>query len=571
MKYTKRIFMGVLALFMFMQLPVFADELTTDETLTEIETLDTNDQNEIEEVADNQENIVLPEESETVEAPIVMEPESSQTEETSVEETIQLRVNNPIKEPKPVMVTEDKSARIGETIEHRLNGLDMTAPSDNAIMDFQFGFFSEYFMKNTEFESIEFPYITAKDVNGNPIDDVKIYFMVIYSEGRSWIKDPVSINAENQSASITRAEVQAWADENNNGEFPTRLYYLVSPEQNDRLMDATEISFHGDVVLTQRMANVETYSATAYYEFLQWDVQWVFAGDFNQSGSNAYKEIKGYQYMYAETSTVTFDTPNLVDMKPGDTFTLDFTLTNDSVIGNRVALLLETEGLELVNGEDNEKMYWYDDARGFRGRLITPEMNWHLLVQGAPVTVSQEFRIKEDFTGSQIKINAGLTAASVGHDYEFDNEFVINMFVPTTVNYAIAFESNGGSAVASIQDIAANTIVTAPTAPTKANFAFAGWYTNTELTEAFDFMTTPITENMTLYAKWNAVDAPEVVVPEVTTPETQQPEVITPDSQLPTTGSQLPSTGIGNNYTGALLLISGLGIVLLAILRKKEA
>jgi len=65
----------------------------------------------------------------------------------------------------------------------------------------------------------------------------------------------------------------------------------------------------------------------------------------------------------------------------------------------------------------------------------------------------------------------------------------------------VTFDSNGGSAVAAVDVIKGDTI-TAPTAPTKATYIFGGWYSDIALTTAFTF-TTPISGDMTLYAKWN--------------------------------------------------------------------
>jgi len=73
----------------------------------------------------------------------------------------------------------------------------------------------------------------------------------------------------------------------------------------------------------------------------------------------------------------------------------------------------------------------------------------------------------------------------------------------TTVTYTITFETNGGTAVSPIV-LAAGATVTAPTAPTKTDFTFAGWYSDVGLTTAYTFGTMPA-ENITLYAKWNAV------------------------------------------------------------------
>ena len=65
----------------------------------------------------------------------------------------------------------------------------------------------------------------------------------------------------------------------------------------------------------------------------------------------------------------------------------------------------------------------------------------------------------------------------------------------------VTFNSNGGSSVAPMSVVAGSTIV-APTAPTKDNAIFAGWYKDSELTDPFDFDNDTVDEDITLNAKW---------------------------------------------------------------------
>lgn len=67
--------------------------------------------------------------------------------------------------------------------------------------------------------------------------------------------------------------------------------------------------------------------------------------------------------------------------------------------------------------------------------------------------------------------------------------------------YTVAFESNGGSDVPG--QIRANAAATKPANPTRSGYVFAGWYTDEACTAAYDF-TKPVTDNITLYAKWEA-------------------------------------------------------------------
>ncbi|MFJ7921819.1 InlB B-repeat-containing protein [Lysinibacillus fusiformis] len=69
--------------------------------------------------------------------------------------------------------------------------------------------------------------------------------------------------------------------------------------------------------------------------------------------------------------------------------------------------------------------------------------------------------------------------------------------------YIVSFDVDGGSAVAN-QSVAHGEKASEPTpAPTKAGYTFGGWYKDAGYTETYDF-TSIITENTTIYAKWNA-------------------------------------------------------------------
>lgn len=65
----------------------------------------------------------------------------------------------------------------------------------------------------------------------------------------------------------------------------------------------------------------------------------------------------------------------------------------------------------------------------------------------------------------------------------------------------IIFQTNGGSAVDELTGVVGETIAQPPT-PTKDGYLFAGWYTDTELTQSYVFTTFP-QGTLTLYAKWS--------------------------------------------------------------------
>ena len=70
-----------------------------------------------------------------------------------------------------------------------------------------------------------------------------------------------------------------------------------------------------------------------------------------------------------------------------------------------------------------------------------------------------------------------------------------------TEKYTVTFNSNGGSNVAN-QIVEYNTVATEPTVPTKEHYVFKGWYEDNAFNTEWVFDTDLVTENITLYAKW---------------------------------------------------------------------
>lgn len=70
--------------------------------------------------------------------------------------------------------------------------------------------------------------------------------------------------------------------------------------------------------------------------------------------------------------------------------------------------------------------------------------------------------------------------------------------------YTISFETNGGTEIQN-QAVYSFGNVIKPEDPTKEGFVFSGWYTDSRLTEEYDF-TNVVTNNLTLYASWDAIE-----------------------------------------------------------------
>ncbi|MCL2443982.1 MAG: InlB B-repeat-containing protein, partial [Treponema sp.] len=98
-------------------------------------------------------------------------------------------------------------------------------------------------------------------------------------------------------------------------------------------------------------------------------------------------------------------------------------------------------------------------------------------------------------------------SAGTGTNYSAGSSFAFNSNVTLYARWnavtTVTFNSNGGSSVES-QTVNSGSIATRPADPTRTGFTFDNWYSNSGLTDVYNF-STPVTSNITLYAKWNVV------------------------------------------------------------------
>ena len=88
--------------------------------------------------------------------------------------------------------------------------------------------------------------------------------------------------------------------------------------------------------------------------------------------------------------------------------------------------------------------------------------------------------------------------------YDFSSKVTgdITLYAKWNINsYTVSFDSNGGSSVAT-QSATYNTAASKPADPSKTGFTFAGWFTDKDGKNAYDF-SSKVTGDITLYAKWN--------------------------------------------------------------------
>jgi len=98
-------------------------------------------------------------------------------------------------------------------------------------------------------------------------------------------------------------------------------------------------------------------------------------------------------------------------------------------------------------------------------------------------------------TGHASRVASGTIAA--------DGSLVLKLYYSRST-YTVSFSSDGGTAVSSTTGVRYGATISAPVAPTKTGYTFAGWYKESGLTNVWTFASDTVTTATTLYAKWTA-------------------------------------------------------------------
>ncbi|MBR2785379.1 MAG: InlB B-repeat-containing protein, partial [Clostridia bacterium] len=119
-------------------------------------------------------------------------------------------------------------------------------------------------------------------------------------------------------------------------------------------------------------------------------------------------------------------------------------------------------------------------------------------IESAEITINNPSKTGHTFTGwSGTGITGTTTNLTIATGSKGDRNYTANY---TANTYTISFNTNGGSEISPISGVYGEE-VEAPENPAKEGYRFAGWYSDSDLTQLYTFTTMPA-ENLTLYAKW---------------------------------------------------------------------
>lgn len=150
-----------------------------------------------------------------------------------------------------------------------------------------------------------------------------------------------------------------------------------------------------------------------------------------------------------------------------------------------------------------DNVVWTDAARRTGGRAFY--LNFLSQGEGVPWESNVQmgtfqFRVIGQGGSSLIESKNCLVSTNDGMDTYTAVDNDVSVVVSTEC--VVTFNSMGGSEVPS-QTVVYGEKIEKPEDPTRDGYAFAGWYTDLDRTNAWDFDNDTVKENMTLYALWS--------------------------------------------------------------------
>jgi uncharacterized repeat protein (TIGR02543 family) len=264
-----------------------------------------------------------------------------------------------------------------------------------------------------------------------------------------------------------------------------------------------------------------------YYHLENWKINGVWQKESSSSGAllmeiGAYLEVKfiaealNGKYSYAPTLYANEwpfwsagQRENVYDFAYEDDPTFSIlnvnTYTLPKTVFDMVWMDLKTgeieEGFEnRTKNFDSNKAPNGDDEERFVVEMSNPSFSYNpvnnqIKVNTASGEVAQSCEMKIIWKGAPLSGISQVISRTITLNWSNDKNAG-----------TIAFESNGGSAVPMLRLLAGTDISSRmPAVPTRTGYTFAGWYTDTALTNSFKATTMP-PGNTTLFAKWTPSD-----------------------------------------------------------------
>ena len=200
--------------------------------------------------------------------------------------------------------------------------------------------------------------------------------------------------------------------------------------------------------------------------------------NFNGASSKAFKSQYG-GIKFGNSSTAGYITSKSLDLSTAFTVTLD-------------ACKFSSDAGNIVVTVGSQTQTIYNNSLGEAGKFNTYTLEFDAATSSSTVKISTSQ--KRAYIDNVIIATGGSAS-----------NFITTCTTPS--EYTVTFNANGHGTEPQEQTVTSGGYAQEPDVdPTETGYNFQGWYDNANCTgEPFDFANTPITDNITLYAKWTAI------------------------------------------------------------------
>lgn len=260
------------------------------------------------------------------------------------------------------------------------------------------------------------------------------------------------------------------------------------------------------------------------YVFDGWYTDSTFSTEFDFNGSaitgNVTIYAKWKEVQESSTYTVTFDVGGGTYIAPQDIVVGGYAI-KPVTPPVRAGYLFEgwyvdsdyTEVFDFdvrISGNTTVYAKWSEDADVTLGQFTVTFMNGtdyyyrQTVTEGDSISSPVE-PVKEGYVFLGWYADAHLeTLFDFSHTVIDSNTVIYSKWEADSSYYTVYFSTGLGTSVAS-QTVKDGNYVVEPASPSRTGYSFGGWYLDSEYEEKFSFVNDAVTENITLYAKWDLI------------------------------------------------------------------
>ncbi len=361
-------------------------------------------------------------------------------------------------------------------------------------------------------------YIELDNLVIEPIDDTVATTVEFYNEAGQLLTTKIgAIGSEFVSYNGVRKEgfdFAGWYDEDGKqfvaNVFPNKDTKLYPKYTEQKPVENPTTDFSKPVVVDFEQDGVKAfYESNWYYSYGPNEGCYAIVGDKEgaYSGDSYYRFKNVGHWTRAYYRKVKFYTDRSADnqvwLEPNTAYRVTYQIKLDSV---------GATNLYLASFSDEYEDGWTVLAENYMNEASKIK-DFGKYVQYETTIVTDDLKTSLGFV-----VYGGYLTASID-----------DITITKLVNVNINFETNGGTEIPTITQLSYGTVMQ-PTDPEKEGYRFKGWFSDKELKNEFDFTNTIITEDITLYAKWEKeLPSEPIYEDQVITTQTETTVEITPE------------------------------------------